>query len=163
MRKKVFNSNKKSYCKVNESRYNHKSQKRLFEDDEVEEMEDDVEDVEDDDAEDVEDDVETPAETTSTTTSDVQFGPVDKDDPNLESLTSSLADKIAEAIKSKEYAGQAGVHDVKLYNTLRDIYMKLTFGEYFGIVPETVVEEGYDYDDDDILYDDYEFDDLDTF
>ena len=162
MRKKVFNSNKKSYCKVNESRYNHKSQKRLFEDDEVEEMEDDVEDVEDDDAEDVEDDVETPAET-STATSDVQFGPVDKDDPNLESLTSSLADKIAEAIKSKEYAGQAGVHDVKLYNTLRDIYMKLTFGEYFGIVPETVVEEGYDYDDDDILYDDYEFDDLNTF
>src|SRR5574344_1079843 len=132
MSKKVFNSNKKSHCKVNESRYNHKSQKRLFEDDEVEEMEDDVEDVEDDDAEDVEDDVETPAET-STTTSDVQFGPVDKDDPNLESLTSSLADKIAEAIKSKEYAGQAGVHDVKLYNTLRDIYMKLTFGEYFGI------------------------------
>ena len=162
MRKKVFNSNKKSYCKVNESRYNHKSQKSLFEDDEVEEMEDDVEDVEDDDAEDVEDDVETPAET-STATSDVQFGPVDKDDPNLESLTSSLADKIAEAIKSKEYAGQAGVHDVKLYNTLRDIYMKLTFGEYFGIVPETVVEEGYDYDDDDILYDDYEFDDLNTF
>ena len=162
MRKKVFNSNKKSYCKVNESRYNHKSQKSLFEDDEVEEMEDDVEDVEDDDTEDVEDDVETPAET-STATSDVQFGPVDKDDPNLESLTSSLADKIAEAIKSKEYAGQAGVHDVKLYNTLRDIYMKLTFGEYFGIVPETVVEEGYDYDDDDILYDDYEFDDLNTF
>ena len=162
MRKKVFNSNKKSHCKVNESRYNHKSQKSLFEDDEVEEMEDDVEDVEDDDAEDVEDDVETPAET-STATSDVQFGPVDKDDPNLESLTSSLADKIAEAIKSKEYAGQAGVHDVKLYNTLRDIYMKLTFGEYFGIVPETVVEEGYDYDDDDILYDDYEFDDLNTF
>lgn len=162
MSKKVFNSNKKSHCKVNESRYNHKSQKRLFEDDEVEEMEDDVEDVEDDDAEDVEDDVETHAET-STATSDVQFGPVDKDDPNLESLTSSLADKIAEAIKSKEYAGQAGVHDVKLYNTLRDIYMKLTFGEYFGIVPETVVEEGYDYDDDDILYDDYEFDDLNTF
>lgn len=162
MSKKVFNSNKKSHCKVNESRYNHKSQKRLFEDDEVEEMEDDVEDVEDDDAEDVEDDVETPAETPAAT-SDVQFGPVDKDDPNLESLTSSLADKIAEAIKSKEYAGQAGVHDVKLYNTLRDIYMKLTFGEYFGIVPETVVEEGYDYDDDDILYDDYEFDDLDTF
>ena len=81
----------------------------------------------------------------------------------LTRMTSSLADKIAEAIKSKEYAGQAGVHDVKLYNTLRDIYMKLTFGEYFGIVPETVVEEGYDYDDDDILYDDYEFDDLDTF
>lgn len=162
MSKKVFNSNKKSHCKVNESRYNHKSQKSLFEDDEVEEMEDDAEDVEDDDAEDVEDDVETPAET-STTTSDVQFGPVDKDDPNLESLTSSLADKIAEAIKSKEYAGQTGVHDVKLYNTLRDIYMKLTFGEYFGIVPETVVEEGYDYDDDDILYDDYEFDDLNTF
>lgn len=162
MSKKVFNSNKKSHCKVNESRYNHKSQKRLFEDDEVEEMEDDVEDVEDDDTEDVEDDVETHTET-STATSDVQFGPVDKDDPNLESLTSSLADKIAEAIKSKEYAGQAGVHDVKLYNTLRDIYMKLTFGEYFGIVPETVVEEGYDYDDDDILYDDYEFDDLDTF
>lgn len=162
MSKKVFNSNKKSHCKVNESRYNHKSQKSLFEDDEVEEMEDDVEDVEDDDTEDVEDDVETHTET-STATSDVQFGLVDKDDPNLESLTSSLADKIAEAIKSKEYAGQAGVHDVKLYNTLRDIYMKLTFGEYFGIVPETVVEEGYDYDDDDILYDDYEFDDLDTF
>ena len=79
MSKKVFNSNKKSHCKVNESRYNHKSQKRLFEDDEVEEMEDDVEDVEDDDAEDVEDDVETPAETPAAT-SDVQFGPVDKDD-----------------------------------------------------------------------------------
>lgn len=161
MRKRDFNSNKKSHRKVNESRYNHRSQRRLFEDDETEEVEDDVEDVEDDETEDVEDDVETPAETPAAT-SDVQFGPVDKDDPNLESLTSSLADKIAEAIKSKEYAGQAGVHDVKLYNTLRDIYMKLTFGEYFGIVPETSVEEGYDYDDDDTLYDDYEFDDLDT-
>jgi len=161
MRKRDFNSNKKSHRKVNESRYNHRSLGRLFEDDETEEIEDDTEDVEDDETEDVEDDVETPAETPAAT-SDVPFGPVDKDDPNLESLTSSLADKIAEAIKSKEYAGQAGVHDVKLYNTLRDIYMKLTFGEYFGIVPETSVEEGYDYDDDDTLYDDYEFDDLDT-
>lgn len=153
MRKNDFNYSKNSHRKVSESRYNHRRSRRLFEDDEVEEIEDDdIEDVEDD-VEDVEDDVET---------SDIQFGPIDKDDPNLESLTTSLAENIANAIKSKEYAGQAGVHDIKLYNTLRDVYMKLTFGEYFGIIPETTVEEGYDYDDDDALYDDYDVDELDT-
>ena len=47
MRKKVFNSNKKSYCKVNESRYNHKSQKSLFEDD-WDDEDDDCDDEDDD-------------------------------------------------------------------------------------------------------------------